>query len=149
MIQLVIPAPQRTIFAEQALDLGGNGYGSLFDIKLHLETRGVAFKGSRCLLHLLVNQQKMTALFRRKQRGAKPKSVDFTLNFDLATQPPHASGIERYVNYDPVQAGAQTLEPPLETLNLDTLTFGARNRLTGLDFGGFRHGRHSIAGILI
>src|ERR1700674_261529 len=139
MIQLVIPAAKRAIFAENALEFIRNGDGPLFAVEFHLESGNVAFDGSRSFLHPLVDQQKVPALSGGKERSAERESVDFAFYFDLAAQPPGFGCIERYANDDPVQAGAQALKLGLETL-------GGRR---GLSSGGFWHGRTPGVCILI
>src|SRR5882762_6240665 len=139
VIQSVIPAAKRAIFVENALEFIGDGYGPFFAVQFHLKTGNASFDGSRSLLHPLINQQKVPALSGGKQRSAEGESVDFAFYFDLATQPPGLGCIERYADDDPVEAGAQALEPGLETLG------GGR----GLGSGGFRHGRTPGACILI
>ncbi len=139
VIQFVIPAAKQAIFAENALELIGDGYGPFFAVEFHLETGNAAFDGSRSLLHSLVDQQNVPTLSGRKQRSTEREPVDFAFHFDLATRPPDFGCIERHVDNDPIEAGTHAFKPGLEALR------GGR----GLGFRGFRHGRKPGVCILI
>src|ERR1700704_4415276 len=55
VIQSVIPAAKRAIFAENAFEFIGDGYGPLFAVQFHLKIGSAAFDGSRSLLHPLID----------------------------------------------------------------------------------------------
>ena|ERR1700677_18290 len=131
VIQSVVPAEKGAIFAQNRLELAGRCDGAFLGVEFDLETHRAAFEGLRTLLHAFVDQQKMAALPSRKQRGTEGESVNFALDPDLATQPPDAGCIERYVDNDPVQAGSEALQSSFEEL-------GGR---WALGLGVFRHRR--------
>src|SRR5260370_29180646 len=62
VIQLVIPAPKRAVFAENVLEFIGDGHGPFFAVEFDLKTGDAAFDRVRSLLHPLVDQQDMLAL---------------------------------------------------------------------------------------
>ena len=124
---------------ENALQLIGNRDRPFLVVEFDLKTGDTAFDGSRLLLHPLVDQQKVPALPRRKQRSAEYAPVDFAFDSNLTTQPPHLGCIERYVDNDPVETGTQTLQSGLETLDGGC----------SFDFRRFRHGRKASVCILI
>src|SRR5208283_952289 len=139
VIQFVIPTPKRAIFSENALELIGDFCSPFFAVQFNLKTGDAAFRGSRSLLHALVDEQNVPAVSRGKKRCAKRKSIDIAFYFDLTTQPPRFGCIEWYVDNDPIEAGTHPLKSGLKTLR-------GKSRL---GCGGFRHGRKPGDGILI